>query len=101
MPKTLESDDITVTKGGWRVKRKHLRFKVLFHYFNQLRRAFQPTSNNEADICNAPKDVKKFKPAETGRARLPPSHMGQGLAGTMARQKVRSPISFTASQLLG
>ncbi|PYV81398.1 MAG: hypothetical protein DMG05_30065 [Acidobacteria bacterium] len=39
---------------------------------------------------------KNSKPAAIGRARLPPSLMGQELGGPMARQEARPRNSFTA-----
>ena len=44
-----------------------------------------------------PLHPEAVKPAEIGRARLPPSLMEQGLAGAMARQEARPPNFFTAA----
>ena len=44
-----------------------------------------------------PRAVRKFKTTEIGRARLPPSLMGQGLAGAVARREARPPNFFTPS----
>jgi|SRR5207249_2948642 len=40
----------------------------------------------------SPEGVKKFKPAEIGRARFPPSLMGQGLPGRWLTRRFALPI---------
>src|SRR5437867_10056210 len=45
------------------------------------------------------RDEVRARRAEIGRARLPPSLMGQGFDGAMARQELRPPKFFHSSRL--
>ena len=56
---------------------------------------FTPRGEKEIGVDSPP--ALKFKTGRIGRARLPPSLMGQGLAWVTTRQEARPPNFFTPS----
>ncbi|PYV45667.1 MAG: hypothetical protein DMG06_01590 [Acidobacteria bacterium] len=58
--------------------------------------SFAPTNESFHPFPSTGRCEKKFQNRwEIGKVRLPPSLMGQGFAGAMARQEARRPNFFT------